>query len=147
LYSDSKENNLTVSFIEYLKIFRNFEQISTSFNIPIKEIEHYLNLEQKNHVFRIVKELITNSLKHSGATELKIEIKFVNERVEVYYFDNGKGITEIQYDHGGVGLLNIEERVELLNGELSIFKNNDQNNINGFNLWINFPFTKGLVHF
>jgi len=67
------------------------------------------------HFFRIVQELITNSLKHAGATKTIIEIKFTGDFLTLFYSDDGIGFKEIKK---GSGLKNIEDRVALMKGKI-----------------------------
>jgi signal transduction histidine kinase len=76
-------------------------------------------------IYRIVLELVNNSLKHSGASEISIYISFGDELVEVTYKDNGKGFDlkkTIEQKSGGIGIRSILNRMELFHGTYK-FKN------------------------
>jgi signal transduction histidine kinase len=68
-------------------------------------------------IFRILQELISNTLKHSQADHITLLLQVYKERIKLLYTDNGIGFdkTKIQ---PGLGLHNIESRVLTLNGEL-----------------------------
>jgi signal transduction histidine kinase len=70
-------------------------------------------------MFRIVQELINNSIKHSKATTIRISLTEFDNVLSLYYFDNGIGfnINEVQL---GSGIKNIKERVEIFDGTLEI---------------------------
>ncbi len=74
-------------------------------------------------VFRIVQELFSNIMKHSGATEVTLSI-FENgsDEVELVVRDNGRGfsVDEQLLRSAGYGLQNIRRRVTDLGGELTI---------------------------
>jgi signal transduction histidine kinase len=74
-------------------------------------------------VFRILQELISNSLKHSNAANIFIELNCTNDLYTVSYKDNGTGFSKIK-NQNGFGLHNIESRVLAINGELQ-FKDSD----------------------
>ncbi|MFM9988774.1 sensor histidine kinase [Flavobacterium sp.] len=80
------------------------------------------NDEQKHlHVFRILQELMNNSLRHGKASS--ISILFENEDGINYckYSDNGIGFdTTILDNKKGLGMKNIESRISFLNGTLNI---------------------------
>lgn len=83
--------------------------------------ENYLNKTQELHVFRIIQELVNNSIQHGKAE--KIHLNFFEKRQEValYYSDNGIGFNRDEIDKkNGLGIKNIRSRVEILNGELII---------------------------
>jgi len=83
-----------------------------------------LNMDVKINLFRIIKELTNNILKHSKATEAKITLKLVEETQELKLVveDNGQGIPKEILDGkvNGMGLVNLKSRVSFLNGKLDI---------------------------
>lgn len=77
------------------------------------------NDDRALQVFRIIQELISNALKHSGASLLNISIKWLNQTVEIIVTDNGTGFKNEQKQKG-VGLWNIDQRTKQLNGKIKI---------------------------
>ncbi len=72
-------------------------------------------------VYRIVQELINNSIKHSGATEVLVQVSKENNRLNVTVEDDGKGFDVNILKHAkGIGWANIQNRVELLKGKLDV---------------------------
>lgn len=75
-------------------------------------------------LYRIVCELINNSIKHSKASEIKIELYLEEQTqlVQLRYFDNGKGFNfdKISQSINGMGLTNIFNRVNGINGKINI---------------------------
>lgn len=75
-------------------------------------------------VYRIVQELISNSLKHAGAHQIQIHIHATESNFFLDYSDDGKGMTTAQTDgRARHGFNNIETRILLLNGRWEISKN------------------------
>jgi len=74
-------------------------------------------------IFRIICELITNSIKHSSASKIDINIFKNDEAIEILYSDNGQGFDfeKVKSVSEGMGLSNIETRVKSLNGKSEIF--------------------------
>lgn len=83
-----------------------------------------LPLEMKVNLFRIIKELTNNILKHSQATEAKIQLLLAenNKELKLIVGDNGNGIPKDVLDGkvNGMGLGNLKSRVNYLNGRLEI---------------------------
>lgn len=80
-----------------------------------------LDREQATAVFRIFQEVLTNIVRHAGATRVEIRIKEKAGRLYVDIKDNGRGITaEERSNPKSLGLLGMRERVLLLNGEMRI---------------------------
>ncbi len=70
-------------------------------------------------LYRIVMELINNTIKHSGATQVTIDIHSSNEQVVCQYTDNGKGINKADSGNG-LGFKSIEGRINAMNGFFEI---------------------------
>ena len=108
------------------------EELCLSYNsckkIKINYGNHYsqlifdeINFEKHLHIFRILQELITNSLRHGEATVITIHIKKENNLRICNYLDNGKGFSKNENKNTyGIGMRNIESRVEFLKGEFKI---------------------------
>ena len=71
-------------------------------------------------VYRLVQEALTNVVKHAGATHATVAIREDDGRVEISVTDDGHGFTPSDTRAGGFGLLGMSERVELLDGDMSI---------------------------
>jgi signal transduction histidine kinase len=67
--------------------------------------------------YRIVQEGLTNSLKHSRASQADITVRYGNDDLELEVRDDGVGVANS--DGLGHGLLGIRERVKIYGGEMS----------------------------
>lgn len=70
-------------------------------------------------VYRICMELIHNALKHSTAQELHISLETTHDELILMVEDDGVGF-DPQAENKGIGLKNIENRVNYLKGTLQI---------------------------
>ncbi|WP_436794463.1 sensor histidine kinase [Actinospongicola halichondriae] len=69
--------------------------------------------------YRIVQEALTNSLKHAGpSATVEIVVRYRDEGVEISVVDDGRGVTGDPGD--GHGLVGMQERVDVFDGELKI---------------------------
>ena len=71
-------------------------------------------------MYRGVCELITNSLKHSGCSEIRLSLSVAGDTLEMQYSDNGRGFDPQAMMDCGMGLSNINSRVSSLNGTFDI---------------------------
>lgn len=72
-------------------------------------------------VFRILQELMNNSLRHGKAKNIRIVLSGNRESYRCDYTDDGVGMDATTLQNArGLGLLNIENRIEILNGTFSI---------------------------
>jgi len=77
--------------------------------------------ERHIHVFRILQELLANSIQHGKATLISILFDEINGKKTCTYTDNGIGfdLKEIE-NHKGFGIKNMVSRVIILEGSLTI---------------------------
>ena len=90
-----------------------FQSIGDAFSIPKKA---------EINIFRIIQELITNSLKHAKATEISVQISCRENLLQITVEDDGKGFNVDQVKKG-IGLSNINSRVEYLNASVDLISN------------------------
>jgi signal transduction histidine kinase len=82
-----------------------------------------INSDKQINYYRIIQECISNSMKHSEATALRITASETNGIIELIVQDNGKGfdkLTLAKKAQRSFGLLNIEERVNYLKGRFDL---------------------------
>jgi len=77
----------------------------------------------EENLLRICQEAVTNAVKHSGATLIKIELEFGNQNIILKVQDNGKGFLPENCagpNDGHFGLLGMAERAKRLDGQIFI---------------------------
>jgi signal transduction histidine kinase len=72
------------------------------------------------NLFRIAQELLTNAVRHAGASEILISLKRAGDAVTLCIKDDGCGIGEDESIGAGKGLENIRERAALIGASLRI---------------------------
>ncbi|MBF0780731.1 MULTISPECIES: sensor histidine kinase [unclassified Granulicatella] len=73
----------------------------------------------EDNLFRVLQELISNTLRHAKASHLELYLTQDNQYVKLRLVDNGIGFDTTQSSMG-YGLLNIKERVSAMGGTLNI---------------------------
>jgi signal transduction histidine kinase len=71
-------------------------------------------------LYRVVCELVNNSLKHSECKRIIIELNKSGENIVVEYSDNGKGFVIADVETVGMGLSNIKSRISSLGGKIRL---------------------------
>jgi two-component system NarL family sensor kinase len=105
-----------------------FNNIKTNTNIeteliimPLGALDQ-LTESQKEQLYRIFQELLNNVQKHSKATHLSLNITNINQILTFVLEDDGIGFN-FENIKKGIGLENINERINLLNASLEIDSN------------------------
>lgn len=98
-----------------LDILKTAPELSSLLNY---EIQSELPRNVKYAFLSIAKEAVTNTQKHSNADHIKISVREHPALYQLWIEDNGTNCTEIH--EGGIGLSNMEERIQALNGNFRI---------------------------
>ena len=74
--------------------------------------------------YRIIQEIVNNTLKHSGADSIDMTMVVQPEELNISYSDNGKGFdVEKVLKKKSMGLQNIQSRVDFMDGTMNIDSN------------------------
>ncbi|MGG3624861.1 histidine kinase [Bacillus gobiensis] len=98
---------------------------STSIDVRLnsERFNASLDLDSQLNIYRIIQELLTNTAKHSQATNVLIMLVCIKDKIVLHYEDNGVGYDKKNLnaqESGSMGLSGIQERVRALNGDLQI---------------------------
>jgi len=96
-----------------------------SVTVDIMDIDHSVSSKNAIHLYRILQEALTNTIKHSGAKNVSIVIRRDGEKVSFLFQDDGVGfdakkVTGTHNSGKGLGLASMEERVRMLGGSLEL---------------------------
>lgn len=105
-------------YVDNITLYVPFE-IHLLFQEPLPD----LNEEASLNIYRIIQEIITNTIKHSRAKVLQLNFERRNNTLEIYTEDDGVGFdyTDHNFVPGGNGLSNIKSRIEMLKGKCTIY--------------------------
>jgi signal transduction histidine kinase len=108
--------------------FTNKLQISQSIHISFhaENLEQRLNEQVEVVIYRVVTELIHNTIKHAKAQNIEINLSRTQDLLTLIYIDDGIGFDTRKIQAGksnGMGLYNILSRVRSLNGTHKIKSN------------------------
>lgn len=111
------------SFIDALKTYVHAVNVSNSLSIELIELDKVqLSVDQNSQLYRLLQEIIQNTIKHAQASVLKIELSRSDNDMLIRTSDNGVGydFDAVRSQHKlGLGLLGIYSRVDYLNGTIS----------------------------
>lgn len=106
--------------IDNLKKTNTLEIIFIHHEIPDLTKDRAIN------IYRIIQEIIHNTIKHANASQLKIEFTINKRNLIILTEDNGKGFDYIQQskENAGLGLRNLLSRTDVLGGNMYIESRN-----------------------
>jgi signal transduction histidine kinase len=104
----------------YVKTFT--ERTGIKANIEGSVSVDQLNNQQGTVLYRVAQESLTNVFKHAQATQVKIRLRQLPRAVCMEIADNGRASLAKQINGGRqpLGLLGMQERVRLVNGQFAI---------------------------
>lgn len=83
-------------------------------------MEDRLPLKIELNFFRIIQELVSNVIKHADAKQLNIQVLKRQDALVLIVEDDGKGFEVANDSDFGIGLMNVESRVESINATLDV---------------------------
>ncbi|MCY7310355.1 MAG: histidine kinase [Chitinophagaceae bacterium] len=99
--------------------------------------DNYQTVNPDNDIsmYRMVQELVNNTLKYANATEFLISSTLNGNELNLVIFHNGDGLTqeqfeELRYQKEGLGLKNIQNRIILLKGNIHFTSGSEGYRIN-----------------
>lgn len=110
---------LTEGIRDVVKDINRSNKLRIEYNATISST---LNTDFAIHIYRIIMEIIANTIKHANANLLSIYIYEYSQILVIKTTDNGNGYdaSTIFFHNSGLGLKSILSRVEFLNGEIFV---------------------------
>jgi signal transduction histidine kinase len=120
----ASDQNSPESITDLLQQITTDESYTSMVNLSLtKDLKNNFKLSSRytRHVFAIINEAMTNTIRHAQAKNVNIIVTDLGDNLEIVIKDDGIGFSEIQKT--GYGLCNMRDRARLLNGIIEI--NND----------------------
>ncbi len=110
---------------DLVKFVSTRENLSVELNLY--QIKGQLNGNMALNIFRIIQELLNNTIKHAKATEIGIDLNNFGDVLNLMYEDNGIGFDPKKaMSKKGIGLRGMEARAKKLGGTLKIDSQKDR---------------------
>ena len=108
------------SLIEGIQILLKELEDKSDLKVSLKQNVSKLPKKIEEHIFRILQELISNTLRHAQASCLDVYLYQTDVEVQLKVVDNGIGFQLGSLDDLSYGLRNIKERVEDMAGTVQL---------------------------
>ena len=120
LYSPKiTSNNLTDHLTDFINKQNGVVNYIIEYNFSIENT--LLSYEKSTHLYRIIVELITNAIEHSGASSITVNLsENENKDITVLVSDNGIGFSINDISSNSIGIKRVKKRVRSMNGKIDI---------------------------
>ncbi|KXT98133.1 Sensor histidine kinase VraS [Streptococcus oralis] len=108
------------SLVEGIQILLKELEDKSDLKVSLKQNVSKLPKKIEEHIFRILQELISNTLRHAQASCLDVYLYQTDVELQLKVVDNGIGFQLGSLDDLSYGLRNIKERVEDMAGNIQL---------------------------
>jgi len=115
------DRGLIVVLREYIERWSQRNAIAAE--VRFQQAEQALSPESEEVLLRVTQEALANIARHSGATQVSVELIRANDQLHLHIRDNGHGFAVANALGKGLGLASMRERVESVQGMLHIESN------------------------
>ncbi len=77
-------------------------------------------LEVERNIYYVLLELINNTIKHAEAGHIMVQLSQIEEEINVFYEDDGKGFDMANNIAKGMGMRSVQARMKAINGKVFI---------------------------
>lgn len=103
----------------YLKNISEASRIKISFTTYPKAEINAMDETIQIETFKIVQELLTNTIKHAKASAVELQFNLIDNSLNILFEDNGVGFNTENYSRG-IGFINLEARIAKLDGTFAL---------------------------
>lgn len=119
-----------------IELFNQYADIKgMSFDIVTKNHDLTgIDMNAQRNIYRMVQELLNNTIKHAAASEVKLVFKRTTQKLTIHFYNNGRVFNPDKVKKG-IGLKSIMNRAYFYNGLVNI----QSTKANGTNFTIELP--------
>jgi signal transduction histidine kinase len=127
IWTMKSSNDTLESLVAYIRAqateFFDNTPIACTVQVPPVIPQRDITGEKRRNIFLSIKEALNNTMKHSQASKVRVEIITKDNRLVIRVSDNGVGIDQEQLRRFGNGLSNMRRRMESIDGQFKIENN------------------------
>jgi len=117
------EKNIKHTGIRFVFDFnhKQFEEVICNKTLQKCKFSGHIDEIYEITIYRIITELINNSVKHGNATKIELNINKIDHHIIINYADNGAGFDfdNVSKKITGQGLQNMQNRIKNINGSIT----------------------------
>jgi signal transduction histidine kinase len=112
--------SLVSYFCLYADRFLGLANITWRLENESGSADYVVNSPHRHQLFMAFKEALTNVVRHSGATEVRLKIQVEQGELQMSIVDNGRGLSVGGQNDAMDGLINMRTRIEKLGGRFEM---------------------------
>lgn len=118
--SHSLSPRISGNFGFYDAVFELADHVNRSGKINMEvhfdedSLPAFTNEQAPMAIYRVLSELISNTLKHAGAKNIVLHVDVNEETMQLHYQDDGRGVAQSSTGSKGMGMQNIESRLGVI---------------------------------
>ena len=110
-----------ISYVgQYVVDFLHSANVPCDLELPDNPDDLPIRSELRHHVFLVVKEALTNIVKHAAAQKVSVRISIQERELTLIIQDDGRGFTPAASSAGADGVRNMRQRMAALGGRLEV---------------------------
>lgn len=117
-------NDTLEAFASYLchfcPEFLKLADVQCRLNLPLALADRNLDSQVRHHLFLAVKEALHNVVKHSGATQVSLQLEMEEDLLVITIADDGVGFDLPESSRSGNGLGNMQQRMSQIGGKMEL---------------------------
>lgn len=112
-----RRTGFRTALTEQIDLLRAGRDVSCDLRLDDEALS-LLGMEQSRELLHVVREAVSNSLRHGAASALTVRLHKDDQRIALLVQDNGRGFAVDTVQRAGHGLENMRARAEQLGGSL-----------------------------
>jgi len=112
--------SLASYFRQYADRFLGLAMVACRTNVTAVQGDYGINSLRRHQLFMAFKEALTNVVRHSGATEVRLQFQADQKELQIVITDNGRGLPPDSGKEDMDGVSNMRERLQKLVGTFEI---------------------------
>ncbi|WP_405207803.1 tetratricopeptide repeat protein [Aquimarina sp. LLG6339-5] len=113
------KNNFSDVLEEYFSNIGGASNLKTGFSVYPRRRVDLLEETLQVESFKIIQELVTNSIKHAKASSISLQINLLDNELNILFEDDGVGF-DVNKNTEGIGFRNIRSRLDEIDGTIDI---------------------------
>ncbi len=117
--------SLVSYIVDYAEVFLERAGVSCRLDVPDHLPSAVVHAEARHQLLMVVKEALTNAVRHSEAAIVALKVRYERKRLTVSIADNGKGFgsensPKFRQSPTGLGLENMQRRLRAVGGSVTV---------------------------